>query len=125
MRRDPEALARARERRDKDDAAPRLSEVFPTLAKLALQVDEKPKGAGDDKLVSHIKHVIVQRAPARFELPCCDHKCDGSHDVTEAMLAGLTEGKQSFSGTDPCGGTAKEGPCPFEMTFTAVATYTT
>lgn len=124
MRRDPEALARARERREKDDAAPRLGEVVPKLAKLKLQVDEKPEGAADDKLISHIKHVIVKRAPARFELPCCDHKCDGSHDVTDAVLAGLNEGKKSFSGTDPCGGMAKEGPCPYQLTFTAIATYT-
>lgn len=123
MRRDPEALARARDRREKDDAAKRLKEVVPELKTLKLQVDERPKGADDDKVVSHIKHIIVDRAPARFELPCCDHKCDGSHDVTDAILAGLKEKKSDFSGDDVCGGTAKDGPCPYEMRFTVIATY--
>lgn len=123
MRRDPEALNRARERREKDDAAKRLKEVVPHLATLKLQVDERPSGADDDKVVSHIKHIIVDRAPARFELPCCDHKCDGSHEVTEAILGGLEKKDNNFSGTDVCGGQAKEGPCPYELTFTVMATY--
>ncbi len=123
MRRDPEALARARERREKDDAAKRLREVVPELATLKLKVDEGPTGGDADKRVSHVKHVIIDRAPARFELPCCDHKCDGSHDVTEAVLAGLGNKETDFSGDDVCGGTAKEGPCPYEMTFTVMATY--
>jgi hypothetical protein len=124
MRRDPEALARARERREKDDAAPRLNEVVTNIKTLKLQIDEKPKAADDDKAISHTKIIIVRRAPARFELPCCDHKCDGSHDFTEQVLEGLKAGKKTFSAIDVCGGTAKEGPCPFEMKFTAIATYT-
>lgn len=123
MRRDPDALNRARERREKDDAAKRLKEVVPQLATLKLEIAEKPKGADDDKAIAHIKHVIVGRAPARFELPCCDHKCDGSHDVTDVILAGLADKQAKIVGTDPCGGMAKEGPCHFEMTFTAIATY--
>jgi hypothetical protein len=123
MRRDPEALARARERREKDDAAKRLREVFPDLASLKLKVAEKPKAATDDKAITHIKHVIIDRAPARFELPCCDHKCDGSHDVTAMVLEGLTNKDTSITGKDPCGGQAKEGPCHFELSFEAVATY--
>jgi hypothetical protein len=123
MRRDPAALARARERREKDDAADRLKDVVPQLESLKLQIDEHPKGAAEDKTVSHTKHVILDRAPARFELPCCDHKCDGSHDVTEPVLEALKQGETSFTGTDPCGGEAKYGPCPYVMTYTVVATY--
>ncbi len=123
MRRDPEALARARERREKNDAAKRIKEIVPNLATMKLQVSEKPIKADADKAITHIKHVIVDRAPARFELPCCDHKCDGSHDFTEFVLEGLQKKEASFSSTDPCGGAAKEGPCHFEMTITAMATY--
>ncbi len=122
MRRDMEAAKRTAERRLNEDEAKRLSEVFPHLESLALQVEETDPSNPDND-VSYIRHIVVDRGPALFVLPCTDRKCDGGHDFTQKILRALKQHKTSFKGQDACGGQAKEGPCPREMSFVATATY--
>ncbi len=122
MRRDMEAAKRTAARRLQEDEADRLAEVVPELATLKLEVEEKDaRNANND--VSYIRHIVVQRAPAVFLLPCTDRKCDGGHDFTQAILKALKQGKKSFKGEDACGGQAQDGECPRTMLFIASATY--
>ena len=123
MRRNPDALLRSRARKEKDDAAERLRQFQPKLKALKLEISEIPNGGDGKEPVAYLKHVMVDHAPARFELPCHNHKCDGAHNFTRALLHGLKAGEPRIEGSDRCGGTTKEGECPYEMTFVAHATY--
>lgn len=124
MRRNPEALTRSRSRKQKDDVARRLSEVLPELASLQLEISEIPAPTAEPRdIVSYRKHIIVDRAPARFELPCHDHKCDGAHNITQNVLGALRRKERCIEGSDPCGGQTKLGACPYEMQYVIMATY--
>lgn len=124
MRRNPEALIRSRARKSNDDVARRLLDVAPDLASLALEIAEVPDAAAEARDAVHYrKHIIIERAPARFELPCHDHKCNGAHNITQSVLHALQRRERVAEGRDPCGGETKIGACPYEMQFVIVATY--
>ncbi len=133
MRRNPEALNRSRARKQKDDVAQRLRDIAPDLASLQLEISEIPVGtphtpghaptAEARDIVSYRKHIIIDRAPARFELPCHDHKCNGAHNITQNVLGALRRKERCIEGSDPCGGETKQGACPYEMQYVIMATY--
>lgn len=122
MRRISESAKTSALRREREKEAERLHKVVPALASLKIHVDERHTGQ-DEADVSHIKIVQVAHAPAMFDLPCCDRTCDGGHDVTQGMLAGLKAGEERIEGTDKCGGTTKFGACDLELHYVASATY--
>lgn len=122
MRRNTEAAKRATDRREREDAAERLLEVVPTLGNLTLRIEER-RIDKDEVEVSHTRRVVVDRAPAHFEMGCSDRKCDGGHDVTKSIMTALRAGETEFSGSDVCGGQSKNGPCKLELRYTAVADY--
>jgi hypothetical protein len=124
MRRNPEALIRSRTRKSKDDTALRLNELMPELRSLKLEISEVPDPAAEEReAVSYRKHIIVDRAPARFELPCHDHKCNGAHNITAAVLQALKRRERCVEGSDRCQGETKHGACPYEMQYVVVATW--
>ena len=122
MRRDVEAAKRTAARRLAEDEAERLAEVVPDLETLKLEIEERDPTNSNNN-VSYIRHIVVERAPAVFLLPCTDRKCDGGHDLTQRIIKALKQQKTEFKGQDECGGTAQEGDCPRKMSFTASATY--
>jgi hypothetical protein len=122
MRRLSEAAKRAAERRLREDSADRLSTVVPGLEKLTLRIEEI-SSADDTPDVSHVRHIVVNNAPALFEVACCDRKCDGQHDLTSRILRALQSGKEQFEGRDVCGGNARDGDCAFSLRFYAEADY--
>ena len=123
MRRDPLALQRALERRERENQAERLLDKVPTLKSLSLTIQEQAVD-GSEMHVVYTRHIVVERAPALFTIPCCDHACNGGgHDLTSEVLRGLRKGKAHFEGKDRCAGTVREADCPFELSFVAEATY--
>jgi hypothetical protein len=121
--RNSEAALRFAERRRREDAAPRLREVVPALATLRLEIDERcgADGTGDPK---HVRHVVVESAPAMFNVPCGDHTCrDGGHDMTDAVLRALQMGDARFEIEDTCPGTLATGRCGGVMNLVVRATY--
>ncbi len=122
MRRNTEAAKRAAERREREDAADRLHEVVPTLGNLTLHIEER-RTDKDEVEVSHTRRVVIDRAPAHFEMGCSDRRCDGGHDVTRSIMNALRAGETEFTGSDVCGGQSKHGPCKLEMHYAAVADY--
>ena len=122
MRRQSEAGKQAVERRLREDEAERLAEVVPDLVELSVAIDERVPG-DPSRDVSHIRRIVIEHAPAHFEFGCCDRTCNGGHDLTAAFLRALRRRRETFEGSDPCGGEAKEGPCRFVLHYQATARY--
>jgi hypothetical protein len=123
MRSNKQAYLRAIERRRREDDAARLKAKVPTLSSLVIEVKESGEEVGDLD-VSYIRRVVVDRAPAMFELPCSDRRCDGGgHELTRRFLKALRDGQATFEGTHRCAGNIKEEDCPLELHFVANATY--
>lgn len=121
--RNSEAAQRFAERRAREDAAPRLREAVPTLATLRLEIDEKrgTTAAGDPK---HVRLVVVDSAPAMFNVPCGDHACkEGGHDLTDAILRSLQAGATRFELEDTCHGNVGKAFCGTVMHVVVTATY--
>lgn len=118
-----DAAVRAAERRRREDEAPRLAARVPRLASLKLEIEERRSSAvGAD--VSHVKRVVVDSAPALFELPCCDRSCkDGGHDVTRQILRELERGATTFDIEDVCDGSIGSAQCSRVLTLRGFATY--
>jgi hypothetical protein len=121
--RNSEAAQRFAERRRREDAAPRIREVVPNLATLRLEIDERrgASNAGDPK---HVRLVVVDSAPALFNLPCGDHACkDGGHDMTDNVLRALQAGATRFELEDTCHGNVGKAFCGAVMHILITATY--
>jgi hypothetical protein len=123
QRRPTEASIRAEERRKRDDEAVRLKAEVPHLFELSLELEER-QGEGSNLVGRHIKHVSVQHAPARFEIPCGDTSCkDGGHDITGPVLRALKASQVSVSGEDNCNGYLGSGSCRRVLHFLVHAKY--
>ena len=113
----------AAERRQREDAAPRLKERVVRLATLRFELHET---RGERKLreTVHVRHIIVDRAPALFDFPCSDEFCrDGGHDITYDVLRALEAGVTEFEGEDRCVGATGTAGCERVPHFVALATY--
>lgn len=124
-RRKSEAAERAAERRSREDAAPRLKDRAPSLTSLKLEVEESHDtvGTGEQK---HVRHVVVERAPALFVIPCGDRSCDGGgYDVTNAVLRAVEAQEARFTAEDRCHGMVGNVPCGRSLRVVGTATYRT
>ena len=121
--RDAEAAARLAERRKREDEAPRLATIVPTLEKLQLEVIERSANISRPEH-THIRHVVVASAPALFVFPCRDTQCkDGGHDLTAEILTALRNKKVRFEGEDACSGMVGSSTCSRIFGYVAQATY--
>ena len=122
-RRDMEAIRRAAERRKREDSAERLNKKVPALESMSIHIRERPAdGSGYE--IKYVKHIVVERAPALFEIPCVDRHCKGGgHDLTRKVLAALRKGKTEFEGKDLCSGDVEGERCDLELKFVVEATY--
>jgi hypothetical protein len=118
-----EAAERFAERRRREDSAPRLSEEIPALANLRLEVEERAGTCvGADS--KHVRHVIVDRAPALFVLPCGDTTCrDGGHDLTANILRELRSATSRFEAEAACRGTVGPTECRRSIKVVGIAAY--
>lgn len=113
----------AKDRRHREDRAPRLLDLVPELSSLALAVSEF-RAVGEVPLRSYRKLVVVARAPALFALPCGDGDCeDGGYDLTRAIMAALQRRDTDFSGDDTCWGRRWGDRCARRLAYEAQATY--
>jgi hypothetical protein len=122
-RRNDEAAQRAAERRQREDAAPRLAATVPQLETLRLEVQETRAGISNSE-AAHIRHIVVAHAPALFVVPCHDAQCkDGGHDVTSSILFALRSREQRFEGEDACRGYVGATNCARVLRYTGIAAY--
>lgn len=118
-----EAHLRFAERRRREDEARRLHDEVPTLRTLKLEVEEHRREATIAE-TRHVRHIIVDRAPALFELPCNDPACrDGGHDMTDAMTQRLRSHSTDFVLEDVCMGDVRGAPCGRVIRVLVTATY--
>ncbi len=118
-----EAADRHRDRREREDAAPRLRDQVGGLQTLSIEVDDR-RGAGILTDTRYVRHVVVERAPALFEIPCSAERCeDGGHDVTRDVMQSLLAGEQEFVGKDICFGWLGNDRCDRVLRFVGHATY--
>lgn len=120
FRRSSPAALRSAERRQREDDAPRLKALVPELSTLQIAVSEEHAG-GSSK---HVKHVVVERAPALFVIPCGDSNClDGGHDLTHEIMSSLRSRATTASGDSACGGMTGSAPCPRRIHYDLTAVY--
>jgi hypothetical protein len=118
-----EAFLRFSERRRREDEARRLQEELPQLSTLRLEVEER-RGNATFAETRHVRHIVVARAPSLFVLPCGDSDCrDGGHDVTDALMRQLHEGREDFVVEDACIGDVRGAKCDRVIRVHAMATY--
>lgn len=122
-RRDSVIAQRFAERRRSEDAAPRLCDEVPDLLSLRLDIVERA-GALE---IRHVRHVVVDRAPALFIVCCNDTQCsNGVHDLTETVMRALRARLTTFHGDDDCNGSISglpPSPCKRVLHLDAVAAY--
>lgn len=117
-----EAAQRSAERRRREDEAPRLKKEVPSLTKLDLQISDS-KGIADPSS-THVRRVVVDIAPALFEIPCADPSCkDGGHEITHAVMLGLRSHRTTFDGEDVCHGTVGTSNCGRILRYVATAAF--
>ena len=118
-----EAANRFRERREREDTAPRLQDRVDRLLTLSIEIDDH-FGAIMMAKTRYVRHVVVDRAPALFQIPCSEPSCeDGGHDVTREVMQALLAGEPEFSGEDVCFGWRGDQRCDRVLHFVGHATY--
>jgi hypothetical protein len=118
-----EAAQRFADRRKREDDAPRLAAEVPALATLSLSVEER-RGTVTSAESKHVRHVMVDRAPALFLVPCGDPSCEGGgYDLTNSILRELRAGRREFAVEDECIGSVGSARCGRLLKATATATY--
>jgi hypothetical protein len=117
------AALRAADRRERENAAPRLHSEVPNLTSLRLEVEEKSPTSSALQ-PKYTRFIMVASAPALFLLPCGDSNCvDGGHDVTGQVMTALRAGKTHFGGEDECRGSIGTSYCARVLHFQAAAEY--
>jgi hypothetical protein len=119
-----EAARRFAERRERENAAPRLHAEIPSLTALDLTVKEHRADAPAEE-TTHVRRVVITSAPALFEIPCGDPSCEGGgHEVTSSILRALRAGQTAFAVEDVCHGSVAGGhSCRRVLTIAAKAKY--
>jgi hypothetical protein len=120
-----EAAQRSAERRRRQDEAPRLITLIPRLESLRLEVEEHRGGLSVAE-ARHIRRIVVEHAPALFELTCQDSSCEGGgHDLTAIVMRALRAGEGRFEGEDVCRGSVGTAAahCGRVLRFVGVAAY--
>lgn len=118
-----EVTGRLEERRRREAEAPRLAATVPSLEKLRIEVSERSANIVRPEH-THVRHVVVESAPALFVLPCHDSRCkDGGHDLTAQILAALRSKQVRFEGEDACPGVIGTASCARVLGYVGVAQY--
>ncbi len=123
--RNTEAAQRFAERREREDRAPRLRDEAPDVTHLSLEMSERRAEATAPE-IEYIRRIVVQSAPALFEIPCGDTGCaEGGHDITRTVLDELRSRHESFEGEDACYGNVgpNSTPCGRILRFKGTVSY--
>jgi len=123
-RKNLERKARHAERMAREDAAGKLSVRAPDLQDLNISIDETQRSGSAVGGTRYIRRVVIASAPALFELPCSDPRCEnGGYDVTDEFLAALAYRRAVFEGQRSCPGRSSMHDCGRTLRYVATATY--
>jgi hypothetical protein len=122
-KRDPALSEATAEHRRREDAAPRLRDIAPSLESLRLTFEDVQQDEGRTAAPSYTRPIIVATAPAHFEVRCMEPKCDGRHDLTSQILQGLQGSQARFTGQSSCNGMVGDVNCNRTLSYACEATY--
>ncbi len=111
------------QRMAREDAAGKLILRAPDLTDLHIEIDETQRG-GSVGGTRYIRRVVLAQAPALFEVPCSDPRCEnGGYDVTREILSALASRRTVFEGNQSCGGRCSMNDCGRVLRYVVTATY--
>jgi hypothetical protein len=110
------------QRWERENDAPRLGIVAPTLESLRITLVEK-RGQYAVQGTRRVHVVVVARASSHFEVPCGEDGCDGSHDLSGALAAPLRANRDNFVGKSECRGMMGNRACDRELLYSCDAVY--
>jgi hypothetical protein len=114
------AAQRSNERRQREDAAPRLRDSVPSLVSLYIDLVEQTGTSTN----AHRKHVVLASAPALFVIPCGDKACsDGGHDITHDVMRSLRQERAEATGEHVCEGQVGSAPCTRRLQYQTSAVF--
>lgn len=116
-------MERVKERRAREDSAGKLSAKVEGLTSLSIAITEKKPNAvtGDN---TYIRRVVVDGAPALFEISCSSPGCEGGgYELTREVLTALGQRRERFEGQHSCRGRTRVADCGQELHYVATATY--
>jgi hypothetical protein len=114
------SIQRATERREREALAPRLLHSCPELRSLRIHIEDRFALA----VTKHVRHVMVDRAPAYFVIACGDETCDSTgHDITHEVMAALRMKSAVFTSEHPCEGNVGKAICTRTIYFTVTAEF--
>ncbi len=123
-RKNLERKARHAQRMAREDSAGKLVALAPDLKELYISIDETQRSGSAIGGTRYIRRVVLASAPALFELPCSDPKCeDGGYDVTDEILSALASHRKVFEGQRSCPGRSSTHDCGRILRYVATATY--
>jgi len=118
-----QAAAAHQERRQREDQAPRLTLEVRQLAALDIDVAEYRAG-GTALAARYTRRIVIQHAPAHFEIPCSDERCTGGgYDLTHEMMGALRSRRTVFDGQAACSGAVGSADCGRFLRYFAHASY--
>jgi hypothetical protein len=124
-RREKEILREERrvQRQQREDAAGKLLARAPDLTSLSISIREtRPEGCVSD--TQYMRRVVVEHAPALFEVPCAYPECeDGGYEVTREILHALAARLTHFEGEQSCRGRTGSQDCTRILRYAGTATY--
>jgi len=106
----------------REQRAGKLVSKIPDLTKLDIAVCETSSGACADG-TQYVWRIVVENAPAIFDIPCCGRCEDGGYDVTGEILSALSSRSLRFEGLRKCRGQSRDGNCSRGLRYVATATY--
>jgi hypothetical protein len=72
----------------------------------------------------YIRRVVLEHAPALFEVVCSDPRCeDGGYDVTPDIIFALKSRQARFEGHQTCRGRCGSRDCARVLRYVTTATY--
>ena len=108
------------DRRQRENAAPRLRDDAPALVRLELELEERTEVGK----TTHIRRIVIEHAPALFVVPCGSHRAAmAEHDLTADVMQALAAHRTSFQGTSACAGSEEGVPCRRVLHFVGTAEY--
>ena len=118
-----EAEERRIQRRERETAAGRLVDRAPDLTSLSIEMHEtRPEGCVSDN--QYIRRIVVEHAPALFEIPCSYPQCEGGgYDLTREILGALASHRSRFEGQLACRGQCAQLDCKRVLRYIGTAAY--
>lgn len=110
------------QRDEREHAAGKLVSKVPDLTRLDIAIFEtSPKACSDDS--RYVRRIVVENAPALFEVPCGARCEGGGYDVTREFLAALSSHSLRFEGQQTCRGQCRDADCARVLRYVATAMY--